>query len=182
LFFGKVTKYGPPQRDGEEPLYHIVWEDGDEEDFTDEDLEKGKKLLKEKGSPEKTRKSLRRTSRGSLHDDRRSSDPTSGLASNTDNTVAYKKRKMHSSPMKDRVEESASDEEQEEEPQWTTAHDIVGKRVVAYFAVPDENDSGVTVSKPFGGNVTRYAPPSRPGRKDQLYHIKWDDEVRDGFF
>ena len=87
----------------------------------------------------------------------------------------------------------------DEEPQWTTAHDIVGKRVVAYFAVPaaaavDHHESSSSsstipssmsmpggerlVNKPFGGHVTQYSPPSRPGKTDQLYHIVWDDGVR----
>ena len=205
LFCGRVTKYGPPSSDGDPPLYHIVWEDGDEEDYTDRELEKAKKLFREKGapppvsnssSPEKKAGSgaLRSTSRRSLGDiasivsnsesstavqphkkrktETSSSSPSAAAASPS--PVLRKKKKSSVVVETEIAEADPSAVSSDEEPQWTTVHDIVGKRVVAYFAV-DEGSSSV----PFGGQVTRYSPPSRPGKTDQLYHIVWDDGVRD---
>jgi hypothetical protein len=205
LFCGRVTKYGPPSSDGDPPLYHIVWEDGDEEDYTDKELEKAKKLFREKGTPPPVSNSsspspekkagkggaLRSTSRRSLGD-------IASISNSESSTVQlHKKRKTESSPSSpsavaaaaaspvlkkkssvvvETEEADPSAVSSDEEPQWTTVHDIVGKRVVAYFAVDEGSSSG---SVPFGGQVTRYSPPSRPGRTDQLYHIVWDDGVRD---
>lgn len=43
---GIVKKYAPPT-DSDPPLYHIVWEDGDEQDFDDDDLLKAVQLFKD---------------------------------------------------------------------------------------------------------------------------------------
>jgi hypothetical protein len=205
LFCGRVTKYGPPSSDGDPPLYHIVWEDGDEEDYTDRELEKAKKLFKEKGtpppppvsnssSPEKKAgggalRSTSRRSRGDIasivsnsesstvqpHKKRKTESSSSPSVAAASSPVLKKKKKSSSVVVETEIEEAdPSAVSSDEEPQWTTVHDIVGKRVVAYFAV-DEGSSSV----PFGGQVTRYSPPSRPGKTDQLYHIVWDDGVRD---
>jgi hypothetical protein len=72
-------------------------------------------------------------------------------------------------------EESSEDEE---EPEWITAdHPIIGKQVANIFQVSDdENPSALPKkSKIFYGTVTKYAPPSKPKKKDQLYHIQWED-------
>eukprot|EP01040_Poterioochromonas_malhamensis_P001781 gene1781-1900_t len=45
LFIGKVTKFLPATSEKEnDQLYHIVWEDGDEEDYYENDLIRGKEL------------------------------------------------------------------------------------------------------------------------------------------
>ncbi len=45
LFIGKVTKFLPATGEKEnDQLYHIVWEDGDEEDYYENDLIRGKEL------------------------------------------------------------------------------------------------------------------------------------------
>jgi hypothetical protein len=51
---------------------------------------------------------------------------------------------------------------------WTVQHESVGKKVAAYFLVPN----GEHV---FRGAVTKYLPPSNSRLHDQLYHIVWED-------
>eukprot|EP01034_Spumella_vulgaris_P025795 gene25795-32287_t len=45
IFSGKVTKYLPASRDVEQDLFHIEWEDGDEQDYDAADLKKGSDLF-----------------------------------------------------------------------------------------------------------------------------------------
>jgi hypothetical protein len=73
---------------------------------------------------------------------------------------------------------------------WTRVHPSIGTQVAAHFPplevvqdlvpqhdhVPsDITRLGNTVGKLFRGKVTRYAKPSQPGMRDQLYHIRWED-------
>jgi len=51
---------------------------------------------------------------------------------------------------------------------WTIRHASVGTRVSSLFDVDG-------VEKRFSGKVTRYLPPSRQGKRDQLYHVVWED-------
>lgn len=48
VFKGVVLKYAPPTSETEsDQLYHVVWEDGDEQDYDEEDLQKGIQLYHE---------------------------------------------------------------------------------------------------------------------------------------
>lgn len=65
-------------------------------------------------------------------------------------------------------------EEATEIPQWITDHITVKNetRVAAMFVTGVGQKRKI---KPFLGTVTKYAPESKHGEKDQLYHITWDD-------
>jgi hypothetical protein len=84
--------------------------------------------------------------------------------------------------LEDDVEEEVEVEKEkstdEEEPEWITAdHPIIGKHVANIFQVSDDENPSAhpKKSKIFYGTVTKYAPPSKPKKKDQLYHIQWED-------
>jgi hypothetical protein len=52
--------------------------------------------------------------------------------------------------------------------EWTEVHEKVGVTVAKYFYVDN-------VKTLFYGEVTKYAAPSKKGRKNQLYHVVFTD-------
>jgi hypothetical protein len=69
------------------------------------------------------------------------------------------------------------DDEEEEEIEWTTNHPMVGKKVAAFFSLPDSIETFKNIL--FYGTVMKYAPPSDTNGSnngnDALYRIKWSD-------
>jgi hypothetical protein len=75
-------------------------------------------------------------------------------------------------------EEDEEEEDSEMEPEvtvasddnedWTKDHSSIGVKVASYFPVGKGR-------KLFSGIITRYAPETKTGASDQLYHIVWDD-------
>lgn len=102
LFHGTIVSYAPPSSSKvRDQLYHIVWdEDDDEEDYDELQMLKAVELFAS----------------------------TSG---------------------------------------WTEEHSMVGRKVAAYFSMPDR--------RLFQGTVAKYSPPSAEEEGDQLYHIIWED-------
>lgn len=59
-----------------------------------------------------------------------------------------------------------------DEPAWTTNHELVGAKLVQFFPDP-KNRKGPKL--PFEGEVVQYAPPTKPGAKDQMFHVIFED-------
>jgi hypothetical protein len=57
---------------------------------------------------------------------------------------------------------------------WTEDHPVVGTLVAGVFSVNQQN-------KIYQGRVLRYCPPSAEGKKDHLYHIKWEDSDEEDY-
>eukprot|EP01039_Chlorochromonas_danica_P008040 gene8040-8870_t len=123
LFVGEVVSYAPAtSSEARDQLYHIVWEDGDEEDYDEDQLRQGRNHYE--------------ASQG-----------------------------------------------------WTTSSEHVGKKVAAYFTVPEEESrkrkrrfsANVSTRRLFQGTVTRYSPPTTNLARDQLYHIEWEDEDEEDY-
>lgn len=71
----------------------------------------------------------------------------------------------------DEEEEDDEEEEVEDKVEWTKEHESIGMNVMALFKLKNK-----IKRKKFQGHVTRYLPESRPGAKDELYHIVWEDD------
>lgn len=69
-------------------------------------------------------------------------------------------------------EEEVDQPTEADDEEWSTEHESVGMNVMALF-YPDKRNK--MKRKKFQGQVTRYLPESRPGAKDELYHILWED-------
>lgn len=65
-------------------------------------------------------------------------------------------------------EEEASLDESNDVIKWTTNHESIGLKVAKYFPI----DNSKILYK---GEVTKYAPPSKPEVGDELYHIVYED-------
>ena len=96
---------------------------------------------------------------------RKESASTSGASSSaaaaaTGTSSASKAKKPRT--QKDNGEDDAGNHS------WATDHHSIGTQVANYFSLPGGR-------KLFRGEVVKYAPPSRPRARDQLYHIRWED-------
>jgi hypothetical protein len=65
-------------------------------------------------------------------------------------------------------------DENNEDDDWTKDHSSVGTNVASYFPVGRGKQL-------FSGKVTRYAPETKKGAKDQLYHIVWQDDDEEDY-
>eukprot|EP01039_Chlorochromonas_danica_P002661 gene2661-2906_t len=176
LFEGKVTKYAPPSAPEEkDQLYHIVWEDGDEEDYDERQLQKGRALYN---------KVARRGDDGESSNQKEAAAEEAEFTLEEPQVLAVESQPQHESDSSSDLEpkseqknasaveavslEEVATKEEEEEVEWTKDHPAVGTKVAAYFG------SGRS-KRLYKGEVTQYAPPSKEGADDQLYRIGWED-------
>jgi hypothetical protein len=265
LFFGEVEKYATPTEPGDQPLYHIKFDDGDEQDFNDAELQLGVELCKNEveadtqikngkkksktaaavsngdtagvsaaaaGAKSSARGNTTKTARGAAvkassavkatlvqeneaeEVELRGSPPPQPLKESSSGRPLRPSKVLSeaneaatvSKPLKKPKEEKPvpkstgkaksakgktarpkksgkgkdqaieldnSDSDNDDDPVWTMHHDSVGKRVAQHFLVSAKGQK--ERYEVFGGTVAVYAPPSRPRKADQLYHVVWDD-------
>ena len=206
-FIGKITKYAPPStEDAADQLYHVVWEDGDENDYDEGDYQRGLLALKDlipqhsllasSSTPTTTQSAAEQLSSEHVH---QPSPVVSG-------TSSKKKRKRASDPplkpsqrnvidLSDGNSNTANNEDSNAvtERTWIVDHPTVGMKVAAYF-IPHEKVKGKKRAKkgeeisrkkvktrPYIGKVVRYCLPSVSGADDHLYQILWDDGDQDDY-
>lgn len=174
LFMGKVTKYAPPSTpEAKDQLYHIYWEDGDEEDYDESQLKKGRALYSK----------VARREESSDHKKEETEEAELNLEEPRVNAVESEpQHESHSNDLEPKPEleavfggevvakeeENMAKEEEEEEVVWTKDHPSVGTKVAAYFGSGRRKQL-------FKGEITQYAPPSKEGADDQLYRVGWED-------
>ena len=184
IFTGVVARYCPPSAEGEEDqLYHIVWEDGDEQDYDETELAAGIKLFRDgdsfdaasKSSSSKGKKK-ERTSGGDANSFSAASPPPRRSRERKEVTPARSSERQRKNVVYDGY---VSSERLDPEPRreaskagdsnpiaWTVEHESVGRKVAQYFPM---------FQKTYVGEVTGYAEPSSEGARDQLYHVVWED-------
>eukprot|EP01038_Epipyxis_sp_PR26KG_P010039 gene10039-13497_t len=228
-FVGVVTRYQrPSDATSNDQLYHILWKDGDQQDFDQQELNEATALYKLLY----TRKSTTLIpvdsvlSASSLINEKSGKSSNDALLENSSVTVTTKESNNHDNSSiaesnvkrldakemsqhhnKDKYDNPSDKNEgvqtkqnqslhdnnkntnksngsnskpksnaAVEEIQWTSSHAIIGKRVAQYFEIRlGKEKSSKYGLKPFFGTVLKYAPPSKPRLRDQIYHIAWED-------
>lgn len=195
LYVGKVNLYGPPSSPcAQDQLYHIVWEDGDEQDFDQIEFEAGSKLFeainplletyrKFEGTLVAVNKSL---------SERRIGNNSSTEFDKVFGKVIKSVPPFASNPgsfyvVWDDGQESVLDEEEffracefhksiyeSDVIEWSEYHASINTNVAAFF---DESDtcSGCKSKKLYFGKIVKYARASTERANDQLYHVLWED-------
>lgn len=149
LFRGEVVKYAPPSRPrARDQLYHIRWEDGDEEDYDESQLQSAVGLFARHFAA--------------------ASSPVAPSSSSSPPASRRSGTRAPRTPRTPTVEVVELDEADEDEAEWSTTHPSVGTQVAAVFKVKRK-------SVIYRGRVTRYCPPSSSTEHDQLYHVRWED-------
>lgn len=220
IFKGRVTMYAPPSKPkSKDQLYHIVWEDGDEEDyeqdqfntavglfyemFGDENKKNESKgnsssasnaesnptALEDAGDDEmevdeepKRPSRVSRESKKAVVDSpsRQTSSNSkkvfsaSKSASKKESDFSAAKKKLTASSSKRNTKAEEEEEQEVDTDEWTTEHESVGTKVAAVFKVRGK-------SKIYQGEVVRYCPPTAAGKKDQLYHVRWEDSDEEDY-
>lgn len=188
LFFGEVTSYAPPTRPrANDQLYHIVWEDGDEEDYDEAQLRQGRAQCEDAMSWTEDHPKV--GSKVAAYFSAPATDKSGG--SGTEERRLFQGKVTKFSPATDRaandqlyhvVWEDGDEEDYDEEQLrqamdlfshnfdtvWVVDHPLVGSTVAAYFVV----DKTRTL---FKGHVAKFSPATAQGANDQLYHIVWED-------
>lgn len=198
LYFGTVTKYGTPLNPEDIPLYHVVYDDGDEQDINEHELTLGAELYKARSTESNSQKTKKaKTSAASPTPSVVGTTTSASTKSpkSTSNNKAKKEppaktksvtkgsSKTPTKKLKKEIKEleEVGEEEGEDDPVWTMHHHSVGKRVAQHFVAPGSGRGGKQSFEVYGGTVAAYAPPSAPRAKDQLYHIVWDDADEQDF-
>jgi hypothetical protein len=171
LFKGKITKYLPPSKPNEnDQLYHVDWEDGDEQTIEEREYRLFTKLFED--NKEKEVPTAKQTTHAE-NNKPKSVGPKEGSSK--------KRAKMECSdspsPRNSKARKSQSAEAAtttSEDVTWTRRHDSVDREVAGIFEVPS-GKKGRKEKKAFKGKITRYCPPSKPKAQDQLYHVLWED-------
>jgi hypothetical protein len=189
ILCGTVIKVSPAGSVPEHGVdrYYIQWDNDAEEIYTDENLQDGISFLnaekeKEKNEAElkkaeaatrkaeadakKAEKELERQKRKEAKKQQALPEATEGdvveNAEEPEDSFVDHSMEVEEEPEKE--EEGASDDE----PAWTENHDSVGTQVAAVFKTGKR-------ARIFSGKVVKFAPESKPGKNDQLYHIEWED-------
>jgi predicted NAD-dependent protein-ADP-ribosyltransferase YbiA (DUF1768 family) len=205
IFTGVVKKYGTPLSPDDVPLYHVVFEDGDEQDFNEAELKLGVELFnshqadleenldfeevkpkakKAKSSAPSVKASKAKvTSPASVVKEEKTSGrgrsrPPGPKEKKEKAPVMSKKAavKTESSARKSMAEELAEvGVEDDADDPVWTVHHDSVGKRVAQHFAVPAQKGQKPVMQVFGGTVAVYAPPSAPRENDQLYHIVWDD-------
>ena len=199
LYFGTVTKYGTPLNPEDIPLYHVVYDDGDEQDINEHELTLGAELYKARTTEASSQKAKKAKTTSAASPTPSVVGTTTSASTKSPKSTSNNKAKKEppaktksvtkgssktpTKKLKKEIKEleEVGEEEGEDDPVWTMHHHSVGKRVAQHFVAPGSGRAGKQSFEVYGGTVAVYAPPSAPRAKDQLYHIVWDDADEQDF-
>lgn len=197
LFFGNVTKYLPESHwNVNDQLYHIVWEDGDEQDYDEEELKKGIALFQDNYGWITEHEAIGTEVATYIEAEQNSIRNKSSLGSSKvilkgtvikvslslsehDYDIKYfvkwenEETSIIQHPEFTEAVELFKTNNSYEGISWTDTHSSIGSSVAAFFAHLDENNT--PIKKIYFGEITKYAVESMEGANDQLYHVSWED-------
>jgi hypothetical protein len=135
LFAGEITRYGPETKKGaNDQLYHVVWEDGDEEDYEEKEYQEAKKRYDEDYESDK-KKNQGGEDVNTSTEKSPTKKPQKTTAASKNNSSSEKKSSeddqeveiltVHQ-PKEDKEQQEEQEEQKEEEPvHSSTAHNNI---------------------------------------------------------